>query len=130
MKSLIFITICGLIICVAVKAQTNVQRLESVPKEFLERYQQDYHEYNPLHVGDIWQFVSYWGTYAEVEVDMDTTINNTKYYRKLDMFFPYDSTYFYLERNDSSKSATYRLDIEDLNENGDSLDEVLLDSLE
>jgi hypothetical protein len=35
-----------------------------------------------------------------------------------------------LERNDSAKATTYRLDIEDLNENGDSLDEVLLDSLE
>ena len=128
MLKILSITIFVLIECLY--AQTPVQRLESVPKEFIERYQQEYHEYNPLHVGDLWQFVDYLGGYNEVKVDMDTLINNIKYYRKLDMFFPYDSTYFYLERNDSAKATTYRLDIEDLNENGDSLDEVLLDSLE
>jgi hypothetical protein len=112
------------------QAQTPVKMLESVPEEFIERYQQEYHEYNPLHVGDLWQFADYLGGYNEVKIDMDTLINNIKYYRKLDMFFPYDSTYFYLERNDSIKTTTYRLDIEDLDEDGDSLDEVLLDSLE
>jgi hypothetical protein len=130
MRTLIFVIKLCLVICVAASAQVAVQRLDSVPKEFAERYLNEYHKYNPLHVGDIWQFVSYWGTYSEVEIDMDTTINNIKYYRKLDMFFPYDSTYFYLERNDSIKASTYRLDIEDLDEDGDSLDEVLLDSLE
>lgn len=130
MRSLILFIMFSTILCIVVKAQTPVQRLESVPKEFIERYQQEYHEYNPLHVGDLWQFESYLGTYSEVQIDMDTTINNIRYYRKLDMFFPYDSTYFYLERNDSTRASTFRLDIEDLDEDGDTLDEVLLDSLE
>ncbi|MBK9098729.1 MAG: T9SS type A sorting domain-containing protein [bacterium] len=130
MRILIFIIKLGLFICVTIEAQTPIRRLENVPKEFIERYQQESHEYNPLHVGDMWQFVDYSGNYDEVIVDMDTIIYNEIYYRKLDMFFSYDSTYFYLERNDSSKVATYRLDIEDLDEDGDSLDEILLDSLE
>ena len=129
MKLLIFIRF-SLILCCTVYAQTPIQRLESVPIDFIERYKQEYHEYNPLHVGDLWQFVGSSGNINEIKVDNDTIVNNTKYFRKLDMFFPYDSTYFYLERNDSAKSTTYRLDIEDLDEDGDSLDEVLLDSLE
>ena len=130
MRTILFTIKLCLVICYISQAQTAVQRLQNVPKEFDERYQQEYHEYNPLHIGDFWQFVSYWNTYSEVKVDMDTTINNVKYFRKLDMFFPYDSTYFYLERNDSEKLATFRLDIEDLDEDSDSLDEILLDSLE
>jgi hypothetical protein len=70
------------------------------------------------------------GTYSEIIVDKDTIIENKKYFRKLDMFYPYDSSFYYLERNDSMMASTYRLDVEDLNENGDSLDEILLDSLE
>lgn len=129
MRLQIFIRL-SLILCCTVYAQTPLQRLESVPIDFIERYKQEYHEYNPLHVGDLWQFVGSSGNINEIKVDNDTIVNNTKYFRKLDMFFPYDSTYFYLERNDSAKSTTYRLDIEDLDEDGDSLDEVLLDSLE
>ncbi len=126
---IITIKLC-IVFSITMQAQTPFKRLESVPEEFIERYKQEYHEYNPLHVGDLWQFVGSSGNINEIKVDNDTIVNNTKYFRKLDMFFPYDSTYFYLERNDSAKSTTYRLDIEDLDEDGDSLDEVLLDSLE
>ena len=66
MRSLILFIMLSTVICIVVNAQTPVKRLESVPEEFIERYQQEYHEYNPLHVGDLWQFETYLGTYSEL----------------------------------------------------------------
>ena len=128
MRTLIFIIKLCLVICFISQAQAQVQRLDSVPEAFTERYKQEYHEYNPLHVGDIWQFVDYWGSYSQRLIVKDTTVNNKKYYKKVEEIFVYDP--FYWERNDSSNRAAYRLDFQDLDEDGDSLDELLLDSLE
>ena len=128
MKSIIFITICNLIFCLAAKAQTPVQRLESVSKEFIERYQQEYHEYNPLHIGDLWQFINYSGNYSEKEIVKDTLVLNKRYFKKFDYMFIYNA--YTWERNDSTNRSSYCLDIQDLDEDGDSLDDLLLDSLE
>ncbi len=130
MRILIFIIKLCLVICVTIKAQSPVQMLESVPKEFIERYQQEYHEYNPLHVGDLWQFVSYLGDYSIRKIVKDTIVNKRTYFKKLEFQYVIAPDYYYWERNDSIKASAYRLDIEDLDEDGDSLDEVLLDSLE
>ena len=130
MRLLILFILLSTALCIVVKAQTPVQRLESVPKEFVERYRQEYHEYNPLHVGDLWQFIDYLGGYDNREIVKDTIVNGKKYFKKLEFQYPIIPDYFYWERNDTTKMASYRLDIEDLDLDGDSLDEVLLDSLE
>jgi len=131
MKTVLLFTIkLCLLICSILQAQSPVKRLEGVPEEFIERYKQEYHEYNPLHVGDLWQFANYLGGYDNREIVKDTTVNGKKYFKKLEFQYPIIPDYFYWERNDSLKKAAYRLDIQDLDEDGDSLNELLLDSLE
>jgi Secretion system C-terminal sorting domain len=128
MRSLIFSIKFSLIVLLNIQAQTPLQRLESVSEDFIERYKQEYHEYNPLHVGDLWQFVNNSGNYSEKEIVKDTIVLNKKYYKKFEYMFIYDP--YSWERNDTSNQSTYCLDIQDLDEDGDSLDEVLLDSLD
>lgn len=130
MRTIKYIIILCLVICVTSSAQVAVQRLDSMPKEFAERYLNQYHEYNPLHVGDLWQFANYLGGYNNREIVKDTLVNGTKYYKKLEFQYPIIPDYYYWERNDSSNRAVYSLDIQDLDEDGDTLDELLLDSLE
>jgi len=87
MRSLIFSIKFSLIFLFTIQAQTPLQRLESVPEEFIKRYYQEYHEYNPLHVGNLWQFINMSGNYSEKEIVKDTIVNNKKYFQKYDYIY-------------------------------------------
>ena len=113
-----FILLLCFISHISSSGQSLLQRLESVPQDFIVRYMQEYHDYNPLNVGNLWQFVNYSGRYSEKEIVKDTIIQNKKYFKKYDYMYIYDP--YYWERNDSTNNSSYRLDIEDLDEDGDS----------
>ncbi|MCH8942671.1 MAG: T9SS type A sorting domain-containing protein [Bacteroidetes bacterium] len=108
-------------------AQSEIQYIETVPESFEKKYFEEKHEYNPLHVGDFWQYTSEeFGEYSvyNVSVQKDTLVNQVKYFFKSDGYF---STW---ERNDTNKLSSYLLDIDDLDKDGNSNEELLLDSLE
>lgn len=109
--------------------------IDSVPKSFEKGYQTVRHEYNPLHVGDYWQY--YTGDdYIARYIEKDTLVGSQVYFKKNDYRYrprlpsePPDY-YYNWERNDTLKQSTYMLDWEDLDEDGDTTDELLLDSME
>jgi len=106
-------------------AQSNIQYIETVPESFLKKYFEIKHEYNPMHVGDLWQFTSQ-NSIEEIVIKKDTLANGRRYF-----FKKYSNIYFSIwERNDNTKNSSYRLDVDDLNEDGNTNDELLLDSLE
>ena len=117
-----------------INAQITFERLESVPEEFVERYNEEYHEYNPLHVGDLWQyyFDDHVG-YVNTRVVSDSIINGKKYFKKISYWHDLGadiSDFISWERNDTLSGCSYMLDFEDVDEDGDTLDELPLDSLE
>ncbi|MCF8242996.1 MAG: T9SS type A sorting domain-containing protein [Melioribacteraceae bacterium] len=98
--------------------------MDSASETFKTRYQNEINIFNPLHVGDLWQY-TYSGneSVAEQRVVKDTIINNTRYYYKT-----YGEFYNW-ERYDTISSTTYKLDVEDLDNDGYYNDELLVDSL-
>jgi Secretion system C-terminal sorting domain len=117
-----------------INAQIKFERLENIPEDFVERYNQEYHEYNPLHVGDLWQyyFNDYVG-YVSTRVVADSIINEKRYFKKISYWYdllPDRSDFVSWERNDSISGNSYMLDFEDIDEDGDTLEELPLDSLE
>ena len=118
--------------------QQNIKLLNKVPESFKRTYFEQKHEYNPLHVGDIWQygFDQPDGTlnYYTTRVVHDSIINGKKYFKKIDWRFearpPLSHVKFISwERNDSISGASCMLDFEDIDDDGDSTEEFLLDSL-
>jgi len=106
--------------------------LDSVPEKFKKQYKSEWHDYNPLHVEDYWQYASESG-FRDRFVEKDTLINGTRYFKKVDFVFhgQHDRRRFYnWERIDTLRQATYMLDWEDIDEDGITTDELLLDSLE
>ena len=130
MKKLFFIL---LFFFINIKAQINIQYLNDVPESFKKEYFSKTRNYNPLHVGDVWQYFDpEYNTYSSIKVLKDSIINGKKYYKKLyyPEFTKNPSSHISWERNDTINGITLMLDFQDLNENGDFLDELPSDSLE
>ena len=104
-------------------AQSEIQYIETVPESFKKKYFEEKHEYNPLHVGDLWQYSTSYG-YENWLIIGDTLVGNKLYFRKKTNFA---TTW---ERNDTIKQSSYLLDLDDLDEDGNTNEELLLDSLE
>lgn len=104
-------------------AQSEIQYIETVPESFKKKYFEEKHEYNPLHVGDLWQYSTSYG-YENWLIVGDTLVGNRLYFRKKTNFA---TTW---ERNDTIKQSSYLLDLDDLDEDGNTNEELLLDSLE
>ncbi len=128
--SVIFLIILNL---TNVYSQNSIKILDSVPKTFIEKYKRQNHNYNPLNVGNLWQYYADDGPY-NVYIDKDTIVNNKTYFKKIDFKFYKENGnikhFFTWERNDTLKASSYMLDWEDLDEDGLTDDELLMDSLE
>jgi len=117
-------------------AQSEIKFIESVPESFKKNYNNQIHEYNPLHVGDVWQyyFIDYTSpSYLTTRIIQDSVINGKKYFKKISFandLYPRLTEFISWERNDSITGNSYMLDFGDINEDNDTLDELLLDSLE
>lgn len=114
-------------------AQINIIRLNDVPDSFKEKYYSKPRNYNPLQVGNMWQYYdAEYNVYSTIKVLQDSIINGKKYYKKL--YYPEFTTNpdanVIWERNDTTSGVSFMLDFQDVNENGDSLEELPLDSLE
>ncbi|MFH1196658.1 MAG: T9SS type A sorting domain-containing protein [bacterium] len=111
----------------------GITYLEDVPESFKKNYYRQQHEYNPLHVGDLWQYAREDGPIFR-NISKDTVINSIIYFKKIDYHIynlNHQAIYLYtMERNDGILSATYMLDYEDIDNDGIFNEELLLDSLE
>lgn len=113
-------------------AQINIEYLSDVPEEFKERYYNQKRDYNPLQIGNTWQYYfedndAYWTT----KVVKDSIINGRHYFKKINYETdPPSRNFISWERNDTTSGVSFMLDFEDVNENGDLLEELPLDSLE
>jgi hypothetical protein len=71
--------------------------------------------------------------YVSAKIVSDTIINGKKYYKKINWlydFYSQQSNFISLERNDSLANNSYMLDFEDANDNGNTLEDLPLDSLD
>ena len=113
-------------------AQIQIQYLNDVSEEFKEKYFSQKRDYNPLQVGNIWQFYdAEYNTYANTKVVQDSIINGKQYYKKI--YYqnnPPTTNFVTWERNDTTSGVSFMLDFEDVNNNGDFFEELPLDSLE
>lgn len=113
-------------------AQINIRYLNDVPESFKEKYYSKPRNYNPLQVGNIWQFYdAEYNTYANTKIVQDSIINGKQYFKKI--YFqnnPPTTNFVTWERNDTTSGVSFMLDFEDVNNNGDFLEELPLDSLE
>jgi hypothetical protein len=106
----------------------EIIKIENPSSEFIERYEQDKRErpedylWNPLQVGNHWQYTAYTGSIVNTIIVSDSTFNDTIYYKK-----QYQTGYFTLERN--TETATYCRDIFDF-DNDPLTTELLWDSLD
>lgn len=113
-------------------AQINVEYLSDVPAAFKEKYYSQKRDYNPLQVGNMWQYYyednnAYWTT----KIVKDSTINGKQYFKKI--YYETDPptrNFVAWERNDTVSGVSFMLDFEDANGNGDYSEELPLDSLE
>ncbi|NOX65375.1 MAG: T9SS type A sorting domain-containing protein [Chlorobi bacterium] len=133
MKKWIIILFC---VYINAQAQILIEYLNDVPEKFKKEYFKKPREYNPLHVGDIWQyyFSDYtYPFYSTTKVVKDSIINRKKYFKKINYQVgsdPQSLNQISWERNDTVSGVSFMLDFQDVDEDGDSLDELPLDSLE
>lgn len=108
------------------------------PEQFNVNQLQSFYEFNPLHVGDTWQYrfedIDGQPKYYTTRIVKDSVINGKKYFKKIDWRYearpPLSSVkYISWERNDSISGATYMLDFEDIDDDGDKTEEFPIDSL-
>lgn len=129
MKKIIYL----IFITITLLHSQEIVYLDDVPEKFKKKYFSETHNYNPLQVGNFWQY-SFPESIAERSVVKDTIANGQKYYKKLDYKYKRKNgqrKYFYhWERFDTSKQATYALDYNDEDFDENTNDELLLDSLE
>lgn len=114
-------------------AQIQIQYLNDVPKEFKEKYFSQKRDYNPLQVGNLWQYYNAeYNVYSTIKVLQDSIINGQKYFKKSNFpeFNKKPDANISWERNDTTSGVSFMLDFEDVNNNGDFLEELPLDSLE
>ncbi len=113
-------------------AQIDIRYLNDVPEEFKEKYYSQKRDYNPLQVGNTWQYYyednnEYWTT----TVVKDSLINGKIYFKKIHYETdPPTRNFISWERNDTLSGVSLMLDFEDVNNNEDFLEELPLDSLE
>ena len=104
---------------------------DEVPRSFKERYfSKGEHNFFPLHVGDLWQYVYYDHSddtlkYFEHKIVKDTLVNNIRYF-EMQAPYPYYSYYY---RTDE-EGVIRGLDINDYDNDGITFEEFLVDSLE
>ncbi|MFC2084463.1 T9SS type A sorting domain-containing protein [Bacteroidota bacterium] len=107
-----------------VYCQVKIEYLSEVPLHLKNKTNIQFQDYNPLHVGDIWQYTySGSGAISYVKIIKDTVVNGKNYFLK-----DYGWDFYNWERYDSSSLSSYKLDIEDLDRDGFFNDEVLVDS--
>ncbi len=111
-------------------AQSYVKKIDKVPESFKIKYFENHPNFCPLHVGDIWEytFIDYPGTTKEirvVKIIKDTLVNNKRYFKKVNWM---NDSFISWERCDSNNNS-YMLDFQDIDADGDSTDELPLDSL-
>ncbi|NOX66275.1 MAG: T9SS type A sorting domain-containing protein [Chlorobi bacterium] len=133
MKKWIIILLC---VYINAQAQILIEYLSDVPENFKKEYFKKPREYNPLHVGDVWQyyFSDYtYPFYSTTKVVKDSIIIGKKYFKKINYQVssdPQSLNKISWERNDTVSGVSFMLDFQDVDEDGDSLDELPLDSLE
>ncbi len=130
MKKWIIVLLC---FYVNIEAQMDIEYLNDVPVSFKEKYYSSYRNYNPLQVGNIWQYYdAEEDFYISIKILQDSVINGRRYYKKL--YYPEltinPNSNISWERNDTTSGVTFMLDIQDVNNNGDTLEELPIDSLE
>lgn len=114
-------------------AQIDIRYLNDVPESFKEKYYSKPRNYNPLQVGNIWQYYdAEYNVYSTIQVLQDSILNGKKYFKKSSFpeFTTKPNANISWERNDTTSGVSFMLDFEDVNNNGDFLDELPLDSLE
>ena len=129
----IYSLIYFLFVCNILQAQINITPLNDVPDSFKKKYYSNPRYYNPLQVGNVWQYYdAEYNHYSSIIVLQDSIINGKKYFKKIcyPEFTINANTNIVWERNDTLSGVSFMLDFQDVNENGDSLDELPLDSLE
>ncbi len=105
----------------------EIIKIENPSPDFLEHYEKDKQQrpdeylWNPLQVGNHWQYTSYTGGIVNTIITSDSTFNDTIYYKK-----QYQSGYYLYERN--TDSAVYIRDIYDF-DNKPLTTELFWDSL-
>ncbi|MCB9250697.1 MAG: hypothetical protein H6613_20235 [Ignavibacteriales bacterium] len=110
--------------------------MNDVSDSFKQDYFSKSRNYNPLQVGNVWQYYFSDFTvpfYVTTKVIKDSLVNNKHYFKKLYYQTNRNSStlnFISWERNDSISGVSFMLDFQDVNDNGDSLDELPLDSLE
>jgi len=83
----------------------------------------------------MWQyFNAEYNVYSTIKILQDSIINGKRYFKKSSFpeftYKPDDDTNISWERNDTVSGVSFMLDFEDVNNNGDYLEELPLDSLE
>jgi hypothetical protein len=124
----IFLLLIGILVNTT-SGQILIQHLNDVPDSFKNKYYSQKREYNPLHVGNLWQFSN--GSYTFIE--KDSLVNGKLYYKKNHFRWDSEPSTFNRvswERNDTTSGVSFLLDVDDLNNNGDTSDELPIDSLE
>ncbi|PIQ08604.1 MAG: hypothetical protein COW71_11055 [Ignavibacteriales bacterium CG18_big_fil_WC_8_21_14_2_50_31_20] len=122
-------------------AQVEFKVLDSVSDNFKIKYSEEKHEYNPLHVGDVWQYDfgydSFGGHVAgqlrTTRIVSDTIVNNKQYYKKIHWsndFYDIEGFGTYWERNDNVTGNSFVLDVYDVDNDGNTDEELAIDSLE
>ncbi|MCO6473773.1 MAG: T9SS type A sorting domain-containing protein [Melioribacteraceae bacterium] len=114
-------------------AQIDIRYLNDVPEEFKEKYYSQKRDYNPLQVGNMWQYYdAEYNVYSTIKVLQDSIINGKRYFKKSSFpeFTTKPDANISWERNDTISGVSFMLDFEDVNNNGDFLEELPLDSLE
>lgn len=113
-------------------AQIYVEQLSNVSEAFKKKYYSRKREYNPLQIGNIWQFSNgESGGLLTTSIVKDSIINGKRYYKKISyQNNPSTTNFVSWERNDTTSGVSFMLDFQDVNKNGNYLEELPLDSLE
>lgn len=98
------------------------------------KYDSLQYNFNPLHVGNVWQYYfEEFDAYFSTKILQDSIINNKRYFMKLDWIHQFLKRQgikcISWERNDTINGNTYMLDFEDIDSDGDTLEEFMIDSL-
>ncbi|KUG26230.1 hypothetical protein ASZ90_003935 [hydrocarbon metagenome] len=121
--------IISILLIVGFANSQNIVELESVPEEFQKKYFQEDHDWNPLWVGNYWEYISN-SSISNRFIEKDTVINEQQYFKKVDYLNRQGERFYMWERINFTTLSTYSIDLFDINDNGDIHEELLLDSLE
>ncbi len=121
--------IISILLIVGFANSQNIVELESVPEEFQKKYFQEDHDWNPLWVGNYWEYISN-SSISNRFIEKDTVINGKQYFKKVDYLNHQGKRFYMWERINFNTLSTYSIDLFDINDNGDIYEELLLDSLE